>query len=49
MNNKEAIEKLNELFPYIREYQKLASEACNIQDIFQITSNKYKYGKAFSL
>lgn len=40
MNNKEAIEKLNELFPYIREYQKLASEACNIQDIFQDNGGK---------
>ncbi len=40
MTNKEAIEKLNLLFPYIREYQALASEACNIQDIFQDNGGK---------
>lgn len=40
MTNKEAIEKLNEIFPHIREYQKLAREAANIEDIFQDNGGK---------
>ena len=40
MTNKEAIDKLNELFPYIREYQKLAREVANIEDIFQDNGGK---------
>lgn len=40
MTNKEAIEKLNRLFPYIREYQKLAREVANIDDIFQDNGGK---------
>ena len=33
-------ERFNELFPYVREYQKLASEY-NINDIFQDNGGKY--------
>ena len=40
MNNQEAIERLNELFPYIREYQRLATETCNIPDVFQDNGGK---------
>jgi len=40
MTNKEAIDRLNELFPYIREYQKLAREVANIEDIFQDNGGK---------
>lgn len=40
MTNQEAIEKLNQLFPYVREYQQLASDACNIQDVFQDNGGK---------
>ena len=40
MTNKEAIDKLNELFPYIREYQKLARKVANIEDIFQDNGGK---------
>lgn len=40
MTNKEAIDKLNNLFPYIREYQKLAREVANIEDIFQDNGGK---------
>ena len=40
MNNKEAIDRLNELFPYIREYQKLAKDVANIEDIFQDNGGK---------
>ena len=34
------IEKLNELFPYIRKYQKLAEETNGINDIFQDNGGK---------
>lgn len=34
------IEKLNNLFPYIREYQKLASELYGINDVFQDNGGK---------
>lgn len=40
MTNKEAIDRLNELFPYIREYQKLAKDVANIEDIFQDNGGK---------
>lgn len=40
MTNEEAIQKLNELFPYVQEYQKLAADTCNIQDIFQDNGGK---------
>jgi len=40
MTNKEAIKKLNRLFPHIREYQKLAKEVANIEDIFQDNGGK---------
>lgn len=40
MTNQDAINKLNELFPYIREYQKLAREVANIEDIFQDNGGK---------
>ena len=36
----DAIQKLNELFPHIREYQKLAKETCNIDDVFQDNGGK---------
>ncbi len=34
------IEKLNELFPYIRKYQKLAEESNGINDVFQDNGGK---------
>ena len=40
MTNAEAIQKINELFPYIREYQKLAKDFANIDDIFQDNGGK---------
>lgn len=40
MTNKKAIAKLNRLFPYIRQYQKLAKEVANIEDIFQDNGGK---------
>lgn len=40
MTNKEAIDELNRLFPYIREYQKLAKEVAGIEDIFQDNGGK---------
>lgn len=40
MTNKKAIDRLNELFPYIREYQKLAKDVANIEDIFQDNGGK---------
>lgn len=40
MSNEEQIKRLNELFPYIREYQKLAHETCGIEDIFQDNGGK---------
>lgn len=40
MTNEEAISELNRLFPYIREYQKLAREVAHIQDIFQDNGGK---------
>lgn len=40
MNREEAISRLNELFPFIRQYQALAREACSIQDIFQDNGGK---------
>ena len=40
MTNQEALIELNRLFPYIREYQKLAKEAAHITDIFQDNGGK---------
>ncbi len=40
MTNEKAIAKLNRLFPYIRQYQKLAKEVANIEDIFQDNGGK---------
>lgn len=40
MTNQEAIDRLNQLFPYIREYQQLAREVANIEDIFQDNGGK---------
>ena len=40
MTQQEAIDKLNQLFPYIREYQQLAREVANIEDIFQDNGGK---------
>lgn len=40
MTREEAIRRLNELFPFIRQYQALAREACSIQDIFQDNGGK---------
>ena len=40
MTNIKAIAKLNKLFPYIRQYQKLAREVANIEDIFQDNGGK---------
>lgn len=40
MTNLEAIDRLNQLFPYIREYQKLAREMAHINDIFQDNGGK---------
>lgn len=40
MTNSEAVDKLNRLFPYVREYQKLAKEFAGIQDIFQDNGGK---------
>ena len=40
MTNEEAIEKFNELFPHIREYQKLAKDFAGIEDIFQDNGGK---------
>lgn len=40
MTNKEAIKRLNRLFPHIRKYQKLAKEVANIEDIFQDNGGK---------
>lgn len=40
MTNREAIEELNRLFPYIRQYQKLARDVANIEDIFQDNGGK---------
>lgn len=40
MTNEEAIDKLNKLFPHIREYQKLAKDVANIEDIFQDNGGK---------
>lgn len=40
MTNEEAILELNRLFPYIREYQKLARDVAHIQDIFQDNGGK---------
>lgn len=42
LKNKDAtdIAKLNNLFPYIREYQRLAEESNNINDIFQDNGGK---------
>lgn len=40
MTNHEAIDRLNQLFPYIREYQQLAREVANIEDIFQDNGGK---------
>jgi len=34
------IERLNELFPFIRKYQKLAEETCGINDVFQDNGGK---------
>jgi transcriptional regulator with XRE-family HTH domain len=34
------IERLNELFPFIRKYQKLAEESCGINDVFQDNGGK---------
>ena len=43
MTNEEAISELNRLFPYIREYQKLAREVAHIQDIFQDIKYFFKF------
>lgn len=43
MTNEEAIKKFNKLFPHIREYQKLAKDFANIEDIFQDNGGKYKF------
>ena len=40
MTNKEALDELNRLFPYIRQYQQLAREVANIEDIFQDNGGK---------
>lgn len=40
MTNKKAITKLNKLFPYIRQYPKIAREVANIEDIFQDNGGK---------
>lgn len=40
MTNEEAITKFNKLFPYIREYQKLAKDFANIEDVFQDNGGK---------
>ena len=40
MTNEEAIKKFNKLFPHIREYQKLAKDFANIEDIFQDNGGK---------
>lgn len=37
---KNEIEKLNELFPFVRKYQKLAEETCGINDVFQDNGGK---------
>jgi transcriptional regulator with XRE-family HTH domain len=37
---KTAIDRLNELFPYIRKYQKLAEDSNSINDIFQDNGGK---------
>ncbi|MFN8284990.1 MAG: helix-turn-helix domain-containing protein [Chitinophagales bacterium] len=34
------LERLNELFPFIRKYQKLAEETCGINDVFQDNGGK---------
>jgi transcriptional regulator with XRE-family HTH domain len=34
------IEKLNEIFPFIRKYQKLAEDTCGINDVFQDNGGK---------
>lgn len=35
MTDEERLEKINSIFPHIREYQKLAQEEFQIDDIFQ--------------
>lgn len=40
MTNQEAIDELNRLFPYVRQYQKLARKVANIEDIFQDNGGK---------
>lgn len=40
MTNEDAIKKFNKLFPYIREYQQLAKDFANIEDIFQDNGGK---------
>ncbi len=40
LDAKTEIERLNELFPYIRKYQKLAEETNGINDIFQDNGGK---------
>lgn len=40
LETKTEIEKLNELFPYIRKYQKLAEDTNGINDIFQDNGGK---------
>lgn len=37
---KRPIDRLNELIPYIRKYQELAKETCDIDDIFQDNNGK---------
>jgi transcriptional regulator with XRE-family HTH domain len=37
---KSSIDRLNELFPYIRKYQDLAYETCEIDDVFQDNGGK---------
>ena len=37
---KTEIERLNELFPFIRKYQKLAEDTCGINDVFQDNGGK---------
>lgn len=40
MTNLDALNELNRLFPYIRQYQQLARDAANIEDIFQDNGGK---------
>lgn len=40
ITHKTDLERLNELFPFIRKYQKLAEETCGINDVFQDNGGK---------